>query len=225
MTTADTEPEYDHGDPDAAGPGPRRRRARLVWAACALLLVGLLGAGADRLAIHAARPGDASAEAGFARDMSHHHAQAVEMAMIAWQRGTNNEVQGFGYDIATTQQAQIGIMKRWLQEWNLLPTGQRPTMAWMPDGAAGLESDGRMPGMASDAELDRLRTAAGRDFDILFLQLMIRHHLGGIHMVDAVLAANPRAEVKTLATSMKDGQQYDISDMRNLLTRLGGKPL
>ena len=41
-------------------------------------------------------PGDTSPEAGFARDMSAHHAQAVELGMIAYQKGTDPEVRTLG---------------------------------------------------------------------------------------------------------------------------------
>jgi uncharacterized protein (DUF305 family) len=115
-------------------------------------------------------------------------------------------------------------MYRWLDEWKLLPTGSQPPMAWMPHGASAL-TNGLMPGMASDGELDRLYGSTSKDFDILFLQLMLRHHLGGIHMVDGVLEQSDRNEVVVLATRMKHGQQAEVEVLRNLLTKLGARPL
>ena len=56
-----------------------------------------------------------SADAGFARDMTDHHAQAVEMALIAYQRTEDEAVRLLAYDIATSQQAQIGMMAGWLE--------------------------------------------------------------------------------------------------------------
>jgi hypothetical protein len=53
-------------------------------------------------------PGDGSPEAGFARDISVHHAQAVEMAEIVRDRTESEEVRTLATDIALTQQAQIG---------------------------------------------------------------------------------------------------------------------
>lgn len=61
-------------------------------------------------------PGDASADAGFARDMATHHAQAVEMAMIVHSRTDDPEVATLAMDIALTQQSQIGIMRTWLTQ-------------------------------------------------------------------------------------------------------------
>jgi uncharacterized protein (DUF305 family) len=169
-------------------------------------------------------PGENSVEAGFARDMSLHHAQAVEMGMLAYAKATNPEVKNEGYDIALTQQGQIGAMKSWLDKWHVSRAGEAP-MAWMPGGAAELAADGRMPGMATDAELTKLNTVTGKDFDILFCQLMIRHHLGGIHMVDAALKLSHNSDVVSLAQSIKNGQQLEINIFQNLLTGMGAKPL
>lgn len=45
-----------------------------------------------------------------------------------------------------------------------------------------------MPGMASPADLARLRELRGRDQDVRFCQLMIRHHQGGVAMAEGLLA-------------------------------------
>ena len=170
-------------------------------------------------------PDEKSPEAGFARDMSLHHGQAVEMAMLAYAKGTNDVVRHEGYDIALTQQSQIGTMKSWLDKWHVSRVSDGGPMSWMPGGTKELTPDGRMPGMASDDELTRLNTVTGKDFDILFCQLMIRHHLGGIHMIDAILAESYNTDVVTLAENMKDGQQREVKLFTELLTELGGKPL
>jgi Domain of unknown function (DUF305) len=69
-------------------------------------------------------------------------------------------------------------------------------MAWMPPDLPDMGDvggDGLMPGMAKADEMTRLRGATGKDLDILFLQLMIKYHLGGSHMIDVVLASRPAA--------------------------------
>ena len=129
------------------------------------------------------------------------------------------------YNIATGQQAQIGIMQTWLLDWHLLPTGTRPKMAWMPDGTKELLPDGRMPGMATDAELNQLRTLTGQPLDVLFCQLMLRHHLGGIHMISGLLSLSHDKQVTDLAEQMKNAQQNDVTNLRRLLTDLNAQPL
>ncbi len=50
---------------------------------------------------------------------------------------------------------------------------------------------------------------------------MIAHHLGGIHMAEAVLAKTDNEDVRKLAQSMKDGQQYEINALQQKLKDLG----
>jgi uncharacterized protein (DUF305 family) len=165
-------------------------------------------------------PADNSPEAGFARDMSSHHAQAVEMAMIAAARATDPDVRSLGYDIALTQENQVGIMQTWLSFWGLNPTSASKPMAWMPEGTAALK-DGLMPGMATQEQMQELRNAKGKQVDILFLKLILTHHLGGIHMVDGVLAESQNAGVRSLAANMKAGQQREITVVQQLQKQVG----
>jgi uncharacterized protein (DUF305 family) len=209
------------------GASETRRSGLLRWlpGVLAVLIALLIGYGVGLWEPRLTAPSDTSVEAGFARDMSEHHAQAVELGMIAYQRATDPEVRVLAGDIATTQQAQIGIMQTWLKHWGLLPTGTEPHMAWMPEGDKALGSNGLMPGMASSEEMAKLREASGKEVDILFLQYMLRHHLGGIHMVDGLLAETSNPEVRELAEGMKRGQGGEIKTMTDLLARFGAKPL
>ena len=197
---------------------------QIVGGVVAAALLVLLGYVAGIVIPRWQMPSESSAEAGFARDMSAHHAQAVEMGMIAFQRATDPEVRTLGGDIANTQQAQIGMMQTWLANWGLGPNSSVPPMAWMPGGDRSVKNN-LMPGMATAAEMAKLRGASGKDVDILFCQYMLRHHLGGIHMVDDVLAQHPRPEVAELAQTMKQNQTAEVSVLRTLLTQLGAQPL
>src|SRR4030095_8806434 len=113
-----------------------------------------------------------SAEAGFARDMSTHHAQAVEMAMIVYAKTTRQEIRNIAYDVTTSQSMELGIMQTWLADWHLSATSSEPRMAWMPGGTKELSADGLMPGIATKDEMDQLRKAAGKETDVLFCALM-----------------------------------------------------
>jgi len=115
---------------------PSSRRARLILAGLAALVVLALTYTAGVFSAGLYAPGENSPEAGFARDMSLHHAQAVEMGMLAYQKATNAEVRHEGYDIALTQQSQIGTMKTWLDEWHVSRASDQLPMAWMPSASA-----------------------------------------------------------------------------------------
>ncbi|MFG2296559.1 DUF305 domain-containing protein [Streptomyces sp. NPDC048603] len=110
----------------------------LVLAAAATVAVasGSSGSGADA-------PDNASADAGFARDMSVHHQQAVEMSFIVRDRTKDEAVRSLAYDIANTQANQRGMMLGWLDLWGLpkVEPGQAP-MAWMAESGGSVGSDG-----------------------------------------------------------------------------------
>lgn len=201
------------------------RRVRLLAGVLAALL--LIGAGFALGSVLRTfnQPDDDSADAGFARDMSVHHAQAVEMGMFAFRKAQDAELQIIGYDIATTQQYQIGMMQTWLDGWHLSPTPPKGLMSWMPDGSRALLPDGRMPGMATNDEIERLKGTTGKDFDILFCQLMIRHHLGGIHMADEAIKLVKDDRVKLLAQQIEAAQQLEVTTLTQKLKDLGGQPL
>ncbi|WP_456238610.1 DUF305 domain-containing protein [Plantactinospora veratri] len=207
-------------DDEVAGRGSGRWSAGTAALALAILLGLLLGFAGGLLAPGLLRPGDSSPEAGFARDMSSHHAQAVEMAILAHEKAADPDVRVLAADIALTQQGQIGVMQTWLKEWGLGPTGRQPRMAWMPD-AAGAVKNGLMPGMATDAQRAELRAATGRDFDALFLKLMLDHHLGGIHMAEGILDLSDDEQVTEMAESMVAGQKKEIELVRSLQGRIG----
>jgi uncharacterized protein (DUF305 family) len=219
MATALSDPA-NGVDPAANETGERPER-RTTWVLVLLSVVTLaIGYAGGLLTPGLRAPGETSAEAGFARDMSRHHAQAVEMAMVAWAKASSNDVRQIGYDMALTQQSQIGQMQRWLEEWDLLPTGSRPAMTWMPGEPIPL-TDGLMPGMATGDEIRALHEASGPEVDRLFLELMIKHHLGGIHMADGLIEVSDRSEVVSLAEAMKTLQQKEINELTRLQRELG----
>ena len=164
-------------------------------------------------------PGDDSAEAGFARDMMVHHAQAVEMAGILRDKSVSPEMETLATDIALTQQAQIGQMQGWLAVWGLPMTGAEPPMTWM-----GHYTDGRMPGMATPEEIEALREAPPEEAEKRFLRLMIPHHQAAVPMAEAVLEETDRLEVRQLAGAIAASQKAEIETMRDLLAERGAKP-
>jgi len=173
--------------------------AALVGAALASLLVG-------------GSPADDSLEAGFARDMLVHHAQAAEMAEIVRDNTQDDEVRLLASDIAITQQGQIGQLEGWLAVWGLSPTRTGPAMAWM-----GHPTEGRMPGMASPEKIQGLREASSDEVDVRFLQLMIPHHQAALPMAEAARDSSDRLEVVRLAGAIANAQEAEIATMKDML--------
>ncbi|MDP8940812.1 MAG: DUF305 domain-containing protein [Actinomycetota bacterium] len=187
-----------------------------VLAGAVIVLFGL----SVWLWLAAREPGTDSAEAGFARDMITHHAQAVEMAEIIRDATENDRINTLATDITLTQQAQIGQMQGWLNIWGLPVAGTEPPMAWMD-----MSTEGIMPGMASREEINRLRDLPPEEADRLFLQLMIPHHEAAIPMSNAVLERTSNPAVEKLASSIVASQEAEISIMQEMLRDIGASPV
>jgi uncharacterized protein (DUF305 family) len=69
--------------------------------------------------------------------MSAHHAQAVEMAEIVRDRTESEEVRILAKDIVLTQQAQIGMMQKMLEEMGAPPVEDVEPMSMEGGGHAG----------------------------------------------------------------------------------------
>lgn len=200
-----------HADEPAAPPDRR-------WLLAAVLLLALLAGALGGYWLGRARtPAADSVDVGFARDMSLHHEQAVVMAGLIYDRSDDPTIRTLAFDILTTQQGQIGIMSGWLDAWGLPWTSSGPRMAWM-----GMPTEGLMPGMATAEQLAALRAADGAAADVLFLQLMIPHHQGGVDMAAAAAAEAAQEPVRLMASSIVEAQTLEIDYMRELLAAKGG---
>lgn len=193
---------------------PAELRIDRRWWIGAALLVLLAGVVGTLLVLRAA-PGANSAEVRFARDMAAHHEQAVQMALIIRDRSTNEELRTFALDILLTQQAQRGQMQGWLAAWNQPLAGVEPPMGGM----------GEMMGMATPQQVEELRSLPVAEADVRFLQLMTRHHQGGVMMAQAALDETNRAEVQRLASAITNSQQSEMEYMQTLLQQRGAEPL
>lgn len=174
-------------------------------------------------------PGDGSADAGFARDMSEHHAQAVEMSQLVMQRTDDEAVRRLAVDIDNNQNFERGMMAAWLGQWGLPRARGEERMAWMGDEHMDhmdmdLPPGVAMPGMASPTELQELSEASGQEAEILFLQLMLTHHIAGVEMADAALDLAEDADVLAAAQRMSVAQVGEIRLMNDMLIERGSKP-
>ncbi|SHJ59684.1 Uncharacterized conserved protein, DUF305 family [Nocardiopsis flavescens] len=227
--TADR-PGDDGGDtvpgefPEESEHEPAQLTSIPTWAVVILVAFALLG---GYLLGRPSYPLDTGADAGFLRDMSVHHNQAVDMSMIILEKTEDPELRTVATDMARTQQAQVGRMQGWLLAWDLPVRAPDRPMAWM----AGHEhSDGSgdgipetMPGLATEEQLDELRGAEGVEAEIVFLELMTAHHLGGIVMAEAEADLGREAMVVGFAEGMIEAQGAEVDLMERMLAdRTGG---
>lgn len=226
----------------ALSPGRRSVRAGLgpvgvaLVAGTAVAAVVLAGGVGYLVATTGSSPSATSVDAGFARDMSTHHRQAITMAAYTRDHTSDPDIKLLATDIEDEQYFQIGQMQGWLDDWHVARDGSQPEMAWMTDmdgmnmsgmngSSMALPAGALMPGMASPAEMSRLESSTGKALDVLFLQLMLRHHKGGLPMAQYAAAHAREPYVRDLASKMLAAQTGEITEMKDFLAARGASPL
>ncbi|GAB2852213.1 DUF305 domain-containing protein [Streptomyces deserti] len=147
-----------------------------------------------------------SADVSYARMMIEHHAQALVMTELAPQRAASTKVKRLAERIAAAQEPEIKAMKGWLKEHGKSEKG---------DGHG--HDHAAMPGMATEAQLKKLRAADGKAFDELFLTLMITHHQGAITMATDVKGQGNNIRIEEMADDVIAQQTSEITRMRDML--------
>ncbi|MCQ8188077.1 DUF305 domain-containing protein [Streptomyces rugosispiralis] len=181
----------------------------------AVIAPGKPGEAAKKLsAEEAAKAGDDdspnSADRSYVRMMIEHHRQALVMTDLAADRAKSAKVKRLAERIASGQKPEIDAMRGWQKTDGGGPKGGG-------DGHEGHEGHAaKMPGMATEAQLARLRAAEGADFDALFLKLMIAHHRGAVSMATDVLAQGNNVRVEEMANDVIAQQSSEIRRMRQM---------
>ncbi|MFF2393314.1 DUF305 domain-containing protein [Nocardia sp. NPDC058114] len=200
---------------------------RVSVSAVAVVLSVLIGVGVG--ALWSPRPEPRAApvltptEIGFAQDMAVHHEQAIVLC-DALAAGVDPSVTALCGQIRTTQLNEIGVLRGWLHLLDQ-PQAAAVPMAWMGAGHQH-GAQALMPGMATWAEVDDLRRLPDpHAAEVRLLQLMIRHHRGGIEMANYAALHASALPVIQIAGQMANEQSGELSAMSVLLARRDGQAL
>ena len=138
------------------------------------------------------------------------------MSALVYANSQSEEMKLLAKRIEVSQIDEIGMMKDWL-------TARRETL---PDEHAHHAGDhALMPGMLTQAEMKRLASAKGVEFDRLFLEGMIKHHQGALTMVKELFAtprAGQDAEIFAFASDVDADQSMEIDRMAAMLASVEG---
>jgi uncharacterized protein (DUF305 family) len=146
----------------------------------------------------------------FLQMMIPHHQQAVDMSDLALATSTDEELLALAQAIRDGQAAEIVQMEAWLADAGADADLGHPMGSGMGMG---------MGGMLSDGELRALEAASGTEFDTRWLEGMIQHHEGALHMIHMIEdSANP--ELAAFAVSIDTVQSAQIGQMAAMLERL-----
>ena len=143
-------------------------------------------------------------ELEFLVEMIPHHQEAVDSAKQILAVTERQELRDFAKEVMDDQTGEIAKMRQWIEQWYPDASTQAAYQPMMRD----------IEGLSAE------------EADTVFLEDMIEHHLGAVHMardvLDKNLAVHP--EVRTLAEEIVAAQNREIDQMREWLEQWGGAP-
>jgi uncharacterized protein (DUF305 family) len=207
---------------------PAQRRWALLAAFAGLLCGAVLGYGvATGNSAHAPNKMAGPIDIGFSQHMALHHDQAVSMSVLVRGRASG-AINSLADSVATGQLQEIGQMKGWLALWGQPQVPTKKGMDWMVPQARSSSYDpayvevcrstpGGMPGLATTDQLNALRSASGPALDMLYLQLLVAHHQGGLPMLRYAAEHAETEVVRQTAGRMAYEQEREVQQMAQLL--------
>jgi len=201
LMSLDSPPSY--AQPPIVQPGAPGEPSRQISAAEASDLAGIRFSDAD---------------VKFMQVMISHHAQALEMTRLLPGRTDRDVMRRLAQRIELSQEDEITMMQDWLRSRDQEVTTRNA------HHAVGVEP---MPGMLTQEEMGLLEQAQPPEFDLLFLEFMIKHHRGALTMVENLLAERGTAQDSQLFAFTSDitaDQSMEIDRMDTMLSELSPDP-
>ncbi len=137
-------------------------------------------------------------EVRFLEDMIDHHMMAVMTAELCVDRAVHEDLRSLCEQIIATQSQEIEMMQDWLAEW--YGVTHQPEMT---------------PGAMK--RIERLAALDGAEFEIEFMEMMIRHHGGAIKEAEQCLRRAYHQELVELCEDIIATQQAEIELMQEWL--------
>lgn len=140
----------------------------------------------------------------FIDTMTHHHQGAIDMAKMALTKSQDAELKKFAQKIIDDQNKEITEMKEWRDKWySGKPAALNMETAGMGDSMKMMMGDG----------MKKMEAASGKEFDLMFLDMMKPHHAGAIAMAKDALGKAEHPEIKTLSNQIIKAQEAEIKQM------------
>lgn len=140
-------------------------------------------------------------EIDFMKGMIDHHAMAVMMGEMCVARAVHEELRALCQNIITTQSREIKMMQAWLRDWY------------------GISYE---PRVKDGGQMKKLASLFGAEFEIEFMQMMIKHHLKAIREASQCVERVYHDQLRELCENIITTQAAEIEQMRTWLCQWYG---
>lgn len=137
----------------------------------------------------------AASEEEFLVNMLPHHQEAIDTAKIIVAKTENTALKKIAEAIISGQSTEVTTMKGWLASWYPNSTMKTEYMPMMRD----------------------LSKLSAHDLDDVFMEDMIKHHEGAVHMAEEVLDVTQRPEIVKMAKDIILVQNAEIATFKKML--------
>jgi len=179
-----------------------------IWSLAAIAGILLLGTSAFFAAYDRELPWigrDPTIDQTFIRHMLTHHEQGILLAEIAAEKASNSHLRALSKLMVASQRGEVRILSHWWASWFVEPRQ-----------VCSAQERASMPGLLDAGEVARLESTEASSFDVLFLELMTRHHAGAVAMADAQLRGGSDPRLRIMAQAIRHEQQGEIALMHGV---------
>lgn len=172
-----------------------RRGGALLVLIAALIITGLAAFVAPVMAdAPASNSGTANFETKFMTDMIDHHAMAVHMGEMCLEKAIHEELRMACEEIIATQTQEIELMQSWLSSWY------------------GITYEPQMNPSAM-RQMEKMMAMSSEEFEIAFMEDMIRHHEGAIREAEKCLNRAYHQDLIDTCENIIETQSTEIAEM------------
>lgn len=177
-----------------------------------VMILAVAGAWAQHPAGHGAKMADSTYDLHYIDMQIEHHQRGIDMAKLAQQKASHAELKTRAAKMVEDQQKDQAQLKKWRDEWY---AGKPKSDHMNMPGMAGM----KMPPL----DMGQLQAAAGNDFDLMFIDMIVPHQQMAINMSREALKQAQHAQLKTFARTSIDKQQKEKAQLHKWRAAWGGK--
>lgn len=168
------------------------------------LVVALVLAAPAAASAPAPQKSTAKFEVDFMTGMIDHHAMAIEMGEMCLDNAEHAELRAMCEDVVSAQSQEIETMQAWLEDWY--------SVSYEPEMTPG-----------EMRQMEKLDALAGAEFEIRFMEMLIRHHRMAITEAEKCVDRAYHGELRDLCQGIIEAQSAEIAQLETWLCQWYGR--